>query len=79
MVGLAQAAALLLAIGLSWHVLVKTPDALPDLPEAKVEVGDGQVVVIRSQGSKVDVVDLTAQETPQLVPSITRSCRACMR
>jgi hypothetical protein len=70
MVGLAQAAALMLAIGLSWHVPVKAPDALPSLPEAKVEVGEGQVVLIRSVGSKVDVVDLTALETPQSIPSI---------
>ena len=70
MVGLAQAAALLLAIGLSWHVPVKVPDALPGLAEEKVEVGEGQKVVIRSEGSKVDVVDLTALETLQSVPSI---------
>jgi len=70
MVGLAQAAALLLAIGLSWHVPVKVPDALPALAEAKVEVSEGQIVVIRSEGSKVDVVDLTAMETLQSVPSI---------
>ena len=70
MVGLAQAAALLLAIGLSWQVPVTVPDALPALAEAKVEVGEGQKVVIRSEGSKVDVVDLTALETPQSVPSI---------
>jgi hypothetical protein len=70
MVGLAQAAALLLAIGLSWHVPVKVPDALPGLAEAKVEVGEGQKVLIRSEGSKVDVVDLTALETPRSLPSI---------
>jgi hypothetical protein len=72
MIGLAQAAALLLAVGVSWHVPVKAPEAWPGLPEAKadVEVGEGQVVVIRSEGPKVDVVDLTALETPHLVPSI---------
>jgi hypothetical protein len=70
MVGLAQAAALLLAIGLSWHVPVKVPDALPALAEAEVEVGEGQKVVIRSEGSKVEVVDLTALETAQRFPSI---------
>jgi hypothetical protein len=70
MVGLAQAAALLLAIGLSWHVPVKVPDALPALAEAEVEVGEGQKVVIRSEGPKVDVVDLTALETAQHFPSI---------
>jgi hypothetical protein len=71
MVGLAQAAALLVAVGLSWHVPVRTPDSLPALAEVKVEVGEGQKVVIRSDGSKVDVVDLTAQETlhvPSLIP-----------
>ena len=70
MVGSAQAAALLLTIGLSWHVPVKVPDALPALVEAKVEVSEGQKVVIRSEGSKVDVVDLTALETAQSFPSI---------
>jgi hypothetical protein len=70
LVGLAQAAALLLAIGLSWHVPVKVPDALPALAVAEVEVGEGQKVVIRSEGSKVEVVDLTALETLQSVPSI---------
>jgi hypothetical protein len=70
MVGLAQAAALLLAIGLSWHVPIKVPDTLPGLTEANVEVGEGQKVVIRSVGSKVDVIDLTALETPQSIPSI---------
>jgi hypothetical protein len=70
MVGLAQAAAVLLAIGLSWYAPVKVLDALPALAEAKVEVGEGQVVVIRSDGSKADVVDLTALETAQPFPSI---------
>ena len=70
MVGLAQAAALLLAIGLSWQVPVTVPDALPALAEVNVEVGEGQKVVIRSEGSKVDVVDLTALETTQSFPSI---------
>jgi hypothetical protein len=70
MVGLAQAAALLLAIGVSWHVPVKVPDALPGLAEAKVEVGEGQKVLICSEGSKVDVVDLTSLEMPQSLPSI---------
>jgi len=70
MVGLAQAAALLLAIGLSWQVPVKELNALPALVEAKVEVGEGQMVLIRSEGSKVDVVDLTALETAQSFPSI---------
>lgn len=70
MVGLAQAAALLLAIGLSWHVPVKVPDTLPALAEVNVEVGEGQKVVIRSEGSKVEVVDLTALETLSSVPSI---------
>jgi hypothetical protein len=70
LVGLAQAAALLLAIGLSWHSPVKVPDALPGFAVAKVDVGEGQVVVIRSEGSKVDVVDLTALETTQSIPSI---------
>jgi hypothetical protein len=70
MVGLAQAAALLVAVGLSWHVPVKTPDSLPALAEVKVEVGEGQKVLICSEGSKVDVVDLTALETAQPFPSI---------
>ena len=70
MVGLAQAAALLLAIGLSWQAPITVPDALPALAEANVDVGEGQKVLIRSEGSKVDVVDLTALETAQSFPSI---------
>jgi len=70
MVGLAQAAALLLAIGLSWKVPVTVPDTLPALAEVNVEAGEGQKMLIRSEGSKVDVVDLTALETAQSFPSI---------
>ena len=70
MVGLAQAAALLLAIGLSWHVPVTGARRLAGSRRGDVEVGEGQKVVIRSEGSKVDVVDLTALETAQSFPSI---------
>jgi hypothetical protein len=77
MIGVGQAAALLLAIGLSWHPSVKDPTSPPrasgvpsiagvPAPERipEVEVGEGQVVLIRSEGPKDEVVDLLAGELP---------------
>ena len=32
---------------------------------SEIELEEGQVVVIRSEGSKVDVIDLVAQEAPK--------------
>src|SRR5262249_44756730 len=75
LIGLAQAAALLLAIGLSWHAPVKfhptdsrpsatiALEATPSLG-SEVDVREGQVVLIRSEGAKVEVVNLTTPETP---------------
>jgi hypothetical protein len=76
-IGLAQAAALLLAIGLSWHAPVKVPPLPASLSQdpritqhpirslnSEIEVRQGQVVLIRSEGAGVEVVDLPAQETP---------------
>jgi hypothetical protein len=77
MIGLAQAAALMLAVGLSGHAPVEAPATRRDLHEvasvapepapridAEIEVGEGRVALIRSAESKVEVVDLPAQEKP---------------
>jgi hypothetical protein len=75
-IALAQAAALLLAVGLSWNSPIKTfrsPGLTPSADLAKriepslnsvVEAEDGQVPYIRSEGSSVQVIDLSALETP---------------
>ncbi len=75
LVGLAQAAALLLAIRLSWdsHTsAVPSPRSTPapalaqrTLPslDSVVDVEDGQVVYIRSVGASVQIIDLAAIET----------------
>jgi hypothetical protein len=75
-IGLAQAAALLLAVGLSWDSPIHTihPPGLrpsPDLAkriepslDSVVDVEDGQVPYIRSEGATMQVIDLTALETP---------------
>jgi hypothetical protein len=78
MIGLAQAAALWLAISLSWHAPMKVPLKPPVSPEiptiaqepassldSMFEIEQGQVVVIRSHGSKVEVDDLSAHEPPK--------------
>jgi hypothetical protein len=71
LVGFAQAAALLLAVGLSW----RGPSRLPGLPRSPQEVRsevslnsefdfeDGQVPLLRSEGNKVGMVDLTALDS----------------
>ncbi len=73
---LAQAAAILLAISLAWHsptepagVPAVTPSAglvqgtVPNL-ESVIDVEDGQVVYIRSDGPAIAILDLTALEMP---------------
>jgi hypothetical protein len=58
---LAQAAAILLAIGLAWFRPVDGPRAQAvDV----VDIDDGQVAYIRSVGPTVNVLDVTAVEMP---------------
>jgi hypothetical protein len=72
---LAQAAAVLLAVGWFWNYPTKTvPDKglasteglakrlVPSL-DSVVDVEDGQVPYIRSEGPSVELIDLTARET----------------
>jgi len=76
-IGLAQAAALLIALGVSWRTPVRPPSVtqasqIPQIAvispnpamgvDSVVEVEEGQVVLIRSDGPEVRVDDLTAQE-----------------
>ena len=66
-IGLAQAAAILLAMSLSWTGPArKAPSLAPAGPEPVVEsvvdVPEGQVVYIRSDGPDVNVIDVTALE-----------------
>jgi hypothetical protein len=62
-IGLAQAAAIFVAINLSWSgpSMVSTPYDPPNL-NSVVDVPDGQVVYIRSTGPEIDVIDVTAFE-----------------
>ncbi len=74
LVGLAQAAALLLAVNLFWNAGDKNvqPRRLPAVPDVAerivpsldsvVDVEWGQVVLIRSDGPAVQITDLTALE-----------------
>jgi hypothetical protein len=74
LIGLAQAAAILLAVALSWDTPSRTvthrkftPAAdlaqrtLPSL-DSVVEAEDGQVLYIRSEGPSVQIIDLTSLE-----------------
>jgi hypothetical protein len=75
LVGLAQAAALLLAIRLSWDSpwSAMPPPAhttRPDLAQRTLpcldsvfDVEDGQVIYIRSEGASAQVIDLTALDS----------------
>ena len=75
LVGLAQAAALFLAVNLYWNTSDKNvppprfsagPDVVqrtaPSL-DSEVDVEEGQVILIRSEGAKVDTTDLALLET----------------
>ncbi len=74
LVGLAQAAALFLAVNLYWNTSDKNvqppfppgPDVVrrtaPSL-DSEVDVEEGQVILIRSEGPAVDVSDLALLET----------------
>jgi hypothetical protein len=74
LIGLAQAAALFLAVGLAWNTTSRNvqpsrvlpgPDVvrrtIPSL-DSEVDVEEGQVVLIRSEGSAVDIIDLASLE-----------------
>lgn len=74
MVGLAQAAALFLPVNLYWNTSDKNvqpprlsagPDVVqrtaPSL-DSEVDVEEGQVILIRSEGPAVDVIDLALLE-----------------
>jgi hypothetical protein len=77
LVGLAQAAALVLAIGLSWNgPPTELPNPIPAHPgnpgpsertapslDSVVEVEEGQNILIRSQGASVDIIDLDKLDT----------------
>ena len=73
---LAQAAAIILVFGVAWHHPAE-PDRVPVAPpgfglmpgtvanlESVIDVEDGQVVYIRSEGSSISKLDLTALELP---------------
>jgi len=75
LVGLAQAAALFLAVNLYWNTSDKNvrpprfsagPDVVqrtaPSL-DSEIDVEEGQVILIRSEGAKVDTTDLALLET----------------
>jgi hypothetical protein len=78
LVGLAQAAAILVALGLAWHVpdrrdrppeggpRIAGPEAAPVRSEAMVtvdvDVPEGQIVVIRADQTRALVVDVTPKE-----------------
>ena len=74
LVGLAQAAALFLAVNLYWNTSDKNvqppfppgPDVVrrtaPSL-DCEVDVEEGQVILIRTEGSAIDVSDLALLET----------------
>lgn len=66
-IGLAQAAAIFLAMALSWSGPAgKAPEAALRTPEivaeSVVDVPEGQNVYIRSEGSEIKVIDVTAVE-----------------
>jgi len=80
LIGVAQAAAVLVAVGLSWHTPEpgrmrtkadpvvqladrKHPDAIAPTV-ADIEIEEGQLIVIREEGSKPEVVDLTPEMRP---------------
>ncbi len=77
LVGLAQAAALLLAVNLYWNStpgVAPAPEPDPVLQVVQqtpvpildpvVDVEAGQVVLIRSEGSTVKILDLSLSEAP---------------
>jgi hypothetical protein len=60
---LAQAAAILLAVGLSWHGAARDP-ATPgqsQVATAEVRIEEGQLVLIRSNADAVQAIDLSAR------------------
>jgi len=63
LVGLAQAAALLLAVNLFWNTTGKNvqPPTFPSL-DSVVDVEWGQVILIRSDGPEVEKIDLALLE-----------------
>jgi hypothetical protein len=72
LVGLAQAAALLVAFGVAWHRPVRSPAVSPDplivqksAPglDFVVDVEEGEVALIHSDGKKVRVDELASQDS----------------
>jgi hypothetical protein len=73
-VGLAQAAALLLAIGIAWYKTPEGPVPVPPPvvagadraerpgPDSVIEVEEGEVPLIRADGTRVRVDELAAQD-----------------
>ena len=66
-IGLAQAAGILLALNLSWtNPVPRTPQVIFAGPhmaaEAVVDIPEGQVAYIRSDGSDIHVLDVTAAD-----------------
>jgi hypothetical protein len=66
LIGLAQAAAILLAVGLGWHRTQLDPSAAPfdqvTSSTLNVEIEEGRTVLIRSQASEFAVIDLTPDQ-----------------
>jgi hypothetical protein len=67
---MAQAAAILIAVGLSWHAARFEPTDPTRMSQSSsttvsVEIEGGQRMLIRSDGSEVAVLDLTPDE-PEL-------------
>jgi hypothetical protein len=61
--GLAQAAAIFLAVSLCWSGPRKgTAHYVPPSLDSVVDVPDGQVLYIRSAGSELELLDVTAFE-----------------
>lgn len=60
---LAQAAAILLAVGLSWYGADREPAASspPQVATGEVRIEEGQFVLIRSNADTVQAIDLSAQ------------------
>ncbi|APW61450.1 hypothetical protein [Paludisphaera borealis] len=60
---LAQAAAILLAVGLSWYGADREPAApsQPQVATGEVRIEEGQFVLIRSNADTVQAIDLSAQ------------------
>jgi hypothetical protein len=78
--GLAQAAAVLFVVGLAWHSfplsrnaqIVQRPDPTPstetspslDATSLSIEIEEGNLVVIRSEGQQPEVLVLTSESSP---------------